>query len=98
VKGALTHDEHVSSLAATLRKERKEAVALLVEAATRPQPPKPEPPPRPEPPIPGRKLKKEGRKTVAAGNAKQVFDEIEADLSGTSGATLEVDWKVYEKE
>jgi hypothetical protein len=95
VKGALTHDEHVSSLAPTLRQAQTEAVALLVEAATRPQPPKPEPPPRPEPPVPGRKLKKEGRKTVAAGNAKEVFDEIEADLSGTTGATLEVDWKVY---
>ncbi len=93
VTNALTHDEHVSSLTSTLRQAQSEAISLLAEAATTPRPPKPEPPP--EPPVPGRKLAKQGRKTVKASEAKQVFAEIESDLSGQTDATVEIDWKVY---
>jgi hypothetical protein len=91
---ALTHDEHVSSLASTLRQAQSEAVSLLAEAATTPRPPKPSP----EPPVPGRKLAKQGRRTVKASEAKQVFVEIESDLSGQTDATVEIDWKVYQEE
>ncbi len=97
VTNALTHDEHVSSLASTLRQAQSEAITLLADAATRPPPPRPEPP-QPEPPVPGRKLAKQGRKTVKASEAKHVFAEIESDLSDQTGATLEVDWKVYREE
>ena len=96
VTNALTHDEHVSSLASTLRQAQSEAVTILTDAATRPPPTKPEPPP--EPPVPGRKLAKQGRKTVKASQAKQLFAEIETDLSEQAGSTLEVDWKVYREE
>ena len=88
----MTHDEHVSPLASTLRRAQSEAVNLLAEAATRP--PTAEPP-RPEAPIHGRKLAKQGRKTVKASEAGQVFQAIQADLAGRSGTTLEVDWKIY---
>jgi hypothetical protein len=97
VTNALTHDEHVSSLASTLRQAQSEAVNLLADAATRSLPPTPEPP-QPEPPVPGRTLATQGRKTVKASEAKQLFAEIESDLSGQAGATLEVDWKVYREE
>jgi hypothetical protein len=95
VTEALTHDEHVSPLASTLRRAQSEAVNLLAEAAT--HPPTPEPPKR-GPPIPGRTLAKEGRKTVKGSEAGQVFQAIQADLAGRSGTTLEVDWKVYTEE
>jgi hypothetical protein len=93
VTNALTHDEHVSSLASALRQAQSEAITLLADAATRPLPPTPEPPP--EPPIHGRKLAKQGRKTVKASEARQLFEEIESDLSEEAGASLEVDWKIY---
>lgn len=94
VTNALTRDEHVSSLASTLRQAQSEAVTLLADAATRRHPPEPEPP-QPEPPVPGRKLAKQGCKTVKASEAKEVFSEIESDLSDQTGAILEVDWKIY---
>ena len=96
VTNALIHDEHVSSLAPTLRQAQTAAVSLLAEAATSPRPPRPERPP--EPPVPGGKLAKQGRKTVKASEAKQVFAEIESDLSEETDATVEIDWKVYREE
>ena len=93
---ALTHDEHVLSLASTLRQAQSEAVSLLAEAAIAPRPLRPEPPP--EPPVPGRKLAKQGRKTVKASEAIQVFAEIESDLSEETNAIVEIDWKVYRQE
>lgn len=105
VTNALTRDEHVSSLAPALRQAQSEAISLLAEAATTPRPPNPEPPPEPrppkpepppEPPVPGRKLAKQGRKTVKANEAKRVFAEIESDLSDKTDATVEIDWKVWE--
>ncbi|MGR9107058.1 MAG: phage resistance protein [Gammaproteobacteria bacterium] len=94
VKNALTHDEHVSSLASTLRQAQAEAISLLGDAATKAPPP--EPPPTP--PIPGRKLAKQGQRTIRANEAKQVFAEIEFDLSEQAGTLLEVNWKVYREE
>lgn len=94
VANALTHDEHVSSLASTLRQAQSEAVRLLADAAIQPRPSGPEPP-QPEPQVPGPKLAKQGRKTVKANEVKQVFAEIESALSEQTGATLEVDWKVW---
>ncbi|MCG6867374.1 MAG: phage resistance protein [Gammaproteobacteria bacterium] len=97
VTNALTHDEHVSSLASTLKQAQSEAISLLGEAATAAHPPaKPEP--SPEAARPGRKLAKQGRKTVQASAAREVFAEIEADLAGRTDATLEIDWKVYRAE
>jgi hypothetical protein len=95
VNNALKHDEHVSPLASTLRQAQSEAISLLAEAATKPPSPSELPP---KPPAPGRKLAKQGRKTVRASEAKKLFAEIESDLSEQTGTTLEVDWKVYREE
>jgi hypothetical protein len=96
VTNALTHDEHVSSLTSTLRQAQSEAISLLSEAATTPQSPKTESPS--EPPVPGCKLAKQGRKRIKAAEAKQVFAQIESDLSGQTDAIVEIDWKVYREE
>ncbi|MEA3410187.1 MAG: phage resistance protein [Pseudomonadota bacterium] len=95
VRNALAHDEHVSPLEPTLRQAQAEAITLLGEAATRPPPAKPEPTDSERTASPGRKLAGQGRRTVRAGDAQQVFAEIESELSGQAGATLEIDWKVY---
>jgi hypothetical protein len=96
VKNALIPDEHVSSLASTLDQAQSEAISLLADAATKPYPPTPESPP--EPLAPGRKLAKQGRKTVKTSEAKQVFAQIESDLAEQRGTTLEVDWKIYSEK
>ena len=97
VVNALRHDEHVTPLAATLRQAQMEAIDLLAAAATQQASPAPKPSQPPAPPLPGRKLAKQGRRTVKASEAKQVFASIESDLSGQKSATIEVEWKIYEE-
>ena len=96
VNNALKHDEHVTPLAATLRQAQLEAISLLAEAATKPPSPSELPP---KPPAPGRKLAKQGQKTVRAeSRRKNYLRRLSPTCPEQTGTTLEVDWKVYREE
>ena len=99
---ALRRDEHVTPLAATVRRCHDRALELLTEAARqasppKPAPPEPTPPPaktRTEPPPPG-PAARHGASVVAAGDVNRVLAEIEAAIRETGATRVAVDWKVY---
>ena len=85
---ALRRDEHVTPLAATVRRRQYQALELLAEAARQaPPPPKPTPPPGP--------AARRGRRDVPAGDVTGVLQEIEAAIRNTGATRVTVDWRVY---
>jgi hypothetical protein len=95
LKTALAHDEHVTPLAPSLKKAQSDALALLAEAARKPEPPLPPVVPR------GKSLVKEGHQQAKASDADQVFSAIRSDVAEVSGqptALLEVEWKIYTEQ
>jgi hypothetical protein len=89
VQDALSTDELVTSLAEALKQAQQEATQLIDPAPT-PQPP--EPPTPPKPPRGKKVLRQDNHRGLDASQAKQLLDEIQAELS--ANVTLDISYTI----
>jgi hypothetical protein len=93
VQDALSTDELVTSLAEALKQAQQEATQLIDPAPT-PQPP--EPPTPPKPPRGKKVLRQDNHRGLDASQAKQLLDEIQAELS--ANVTLDISYTIVGEE
>ena len=94
VHEALEADELVTNLAEALKQAQREATQLI-DPTPPPQPP--EPPPEPPKPPRGKKvIRQDARQGLDATQAKQVLDDIQADLA--PGVTVDISYTIVGEE
>ncbi len=93
VQDALGTDELVTSLAEALKQAQQEATQLIDPAPT-PQPP--EPPTPPKPPRGKKVLRQDNHRGLDAVQARQLLDEIQAELS--ADVTLDISYTIVGEE